>query len=886
MASTKDYSSIYSIKDFAINTVAPKYFDMNSVNQLNVGLLGYATELIANTTEDTFNSISTFVREIFPNQAQIPETLYSYAANLNIGSLFATPSELNLVLFVNERDIINLGSRKDIVTEFVLDSDLIVDVEGKQFMLDYDIMITAKQYGTDYIYTAQYDISYKNSVSNITNPYLKTTRITMNGSKYLGIVVKMHQMNKFEQTEFILNNDKINLPTLSFNYIDQLADFDVFYKPSGDSNYTQLKKLMYGSTPSRQPFCYYKIKDENQIEVTFTMRDNYFQPEFNSEILFKIYTTSGKAGDFPEYKGSNIAVIPKSSVYEYNNAIIVFAIAQGESAYGADKLTLEDLRSKIIEKNATSGAYNVESDLQLYFSNYQYRDNNEVLFVKKRDDALERIFSAFSLFKDYNNDYFPTNTVNIDLYKSDFDLEYEQSDQYVLKTGHLFKYQTDSNDKVEMIPGKTVLDDLSTINEPFLYSNPFLITIKKNPTIVGFYLNSVLSKLPLDYSYVNSDSYVQFICNSIDIQRNALNSDDKYTMTITIIPTTQIDAATPILDTSGIPTGRLKVMLAFEESGVETCYTEFSFVSFDQASNVYTYQTTLKTDDYMSIERLRVIDVFNIEDGSVETKLVPMYNGKLNINAFFKYDGLKVAHKYDMIDSYYDYTLTNTYTTDPNPVNLMTPIDIMRTQVKYIPYKRDDGAGNMVDDFFMRLSYSPLVGASTLKDGDKFAYFLNLMYSQYNYLLGAIDKITNNYGLDLKFYNTFGKSKNFVVGENNERLDRVNIKIHFKIAPNIGVIEEILIRDLKIFIKEYIEGINNKGYNAIYISNLISAIQTNFSDVKYLKFVNINNYDSSVQVIENLGFDLNALPTDERRNYVPEYLTLGLDDITIDIIRN
>jgi hypothetical protein len=192
----------------------------------------------------------------------------------------------------------------------------------------------------------------------------------------------------------------------------------------------------------------------------------------------------------------------------------------------------------------------------------------------------------------------------------------------------------------------------------------------------------------------------------------------------------------------------------------------------------------------------------------------------------------------------------------------------------------------MVDDYFMRLSYSPLVGASTLKDSAKFSYFLNLMYSQYNYLLGAIDKITNNYGLDLKFYNSFGKSKNFVVGENEERLDRVNIKIHFKVAPNIGVIEEILVRDLKIFIKEYIEGINNKGYNAIYISNLISAIQSNFSDVKYLKFVNINNYDSSVQVIENLGVDLNALTRDERRNYVPEYLTLGLDDITIDIIRN
>lgn len=880
----RDYSSIYSIKDFAITDIAPKYFNMEQTNQLNVGLLGYTTELIANTTEDTFNSISTFVREIFPNQAQIPETLYNYAANLEIENLFATPAELNMVLFINERDIINMGTKKDNIIQFVLDSDLIIDVEGHQFMLDYDIEITAKQYATDFIYTAQYDISYKNSLSTITNPYIKTTRINMNNSKYLGIIVKVHQCNKFRQTDLIINNDKINLPTLTFNYVNQLANFDVFYKAPGTDNYVQLKKKMYGATPLREPFCYYRIKDVDKIEITFTMRDNYFQPEFNSEIMFKIYTTNGTQGNFPEYKGNNVSVIPKSEVYDYNNSIIVFAIPQGESMYGADKLGIEDLRSKVIERNSTSGAYNVENDLQLYFSNYKFRDNNKVLFVKKRDDALERIFSAFSLFKDYNNNYFPTNTVNIDLYKKDFDLEYEQTNQYILKAGRLFKYKKDSIDGVEIIPGKTIQDDLSTINEPFIYTNPFMISIRKNPTIVGFYLNSIKEKIPLDYSYVNSDSYVQFICNSIDIQRNAMSGEDSYKMSVTLIPTTPIDPTTPILDGTGKPTGRLKVMLGFEESGSEICYAEFEFKSYDAASNLYTFETILKTDDFMSGERMRVVDVKNITDGSTETKLIPMYNAKLNIHAFFKYDNLKINHRYDILADYSQYSLTNTYTTDPNPVNFITPIDIMRTQVKYVPVQ-SGGTGITADDYYMAVAYSPLVGAVALKDPEKFSYFLNLMNSQYTYLLGATNKITNNYGIDLKFYNTFGKSKNFVVGEDGVKLDKTNIKIRFKVAPRIGTLEDILIRDLKIFIKEYIEGINNKGYNAIYISNLISAIQNNFADVKYLKFVNINNYDSSVQVIENLGIDLNNMSRDDRRFYVPEYLTLGLDDISIDIIR-
>jgi len=881
---SKDYTSIYSVKDFVINDVAPKYFDMEITNQSNVGLLGYNTEITATATEDTFNAISTFVREMFPNQAQIPETIYSYAAGLDIGDIFARPASLVAVLFINERDIINRGINNGVVTEFILDSDLIMDIEGKQFMLDYDIIITAKQYATDYIYTAQYDTSYKNSMSSITNPYLKTTRITQNGSKYLGIVVEMHQFNKFRKTEAIINNDKINLPTISFDFVDQLAGFDVLYKAPGAQDYTQLQKLMYGSIPSKQPFCYYKMKDTNKVEITFTMRDNYFQPEFNSEVLIKIYTTKGENGNFPEYTGSNITVIPSSQVYEYNKGIIIFAITQGSSSNGGNQLTLEDIREKVIEKSSTSGAYNIENDLQLYFSNYERRDNNRVLFVKKRDDAIDRIFSAFSLFMDYNNDYYPTNTVNIDLLKEDFDIEYEQANQYILKAGHLFKYKQDAVDTVQLITGKTVQDDIDVLNEPFVYTNPFLITVRKNPTIVGFYLNSVQSKIPLDYSYVNGDSYNQFICNSLDIKRNALIGEDTYVMTINLIPTSQLDS--PILDGSGVPTGRLKVMLSIEDSGVQACYKEFQFKSYDSLSNVYTYETTIKTDDYMAGESFRAIDVKNPDDGHVETRLIPMYNCKVNIHAFFKYDLLKIGHQFDILPDYAEYTLTNTYTTEATKVNFITPIDIMRTSVKYVPYMRDSGGGVMVEDYYMALAYSPLVGAKSLKDLDKFNYFLGLMYAQYNYLLGAIDKISNNYGLDLKFYNTFGKSKNFVIDTVGTRLDQTNVRIHFKVSPAVGVIEEILIRDLRIFIKEYIEGINNKGYNAIYISNLIGEIRNNFKDVEYLQFININAYDSSIQVIQNIGVDLNTLSKLDRRNYVPEYLTIGLDDINIEIIRN
>ncbi len=108
---SSNYTSVYSIKDMAINTIAPKYFNLEEVNQLNIGLLGYTTELIANNTEDVFNTASVFLNEMFPNLAVLPETLYTYASMFQLDTLFANASELlftrGLVDITNMRFILN-----------------------------------------------------------------------------------------------------------------------------------------------------------------------------------------------------------------------------------------------------------------------------------------------------------------------------------------------------------------------------------------------------------------------------------------------------------------------------------------------------------------------------------------------------------------------------------------------------------------------------------------------------------------------------------------------------------------------------------------------------------------------------------------------------------
>ena len=85
-----------------------------------------------------------------------------------------------------------------------------------------------------------------------------------------------------------------------------MAGFDIFYKSPTDTSYTQLTKLIKFSLPIKTPFCYYKLKDDQTIEITFSSRDGYFQPDFNSEIKIITYTTLGKDGNVDIYTGTKI----------------------------------------------------------------------------------------------------------------------------------------------------------------------------------------------------------------------------------------------------------------------------------------------------------------------------------------------------------------------------------------------------------------------------------------------------------------------------------------------------------------------------------------------------------------------------------------------------
>ena len=138
----KKYTSNYDIKDYALNTLGPKYFPEDVIEGYNVGMLGYMLDIMTNTTEDAFNTVPIVVNEMFPNLAQMPNSIYNYASLFQEENLMATPSAMECILLI---PLDSMMLYADVVDsnykQFMIDQRTQVVVEGHRFILDYDIMI-------------------------------------------------------------------------------------------------------------------------------------------------------------------------------------------------------------------------------------------------------------------------------------------------------------------------------------------------------------------------------------------------------------------------------------------------------------------------------------------------------------------------------------------------------------------------------------------------------------------------------------------------------------------------------------------------------------------------------------------------------------------------
>lgn len=1109
----KDYVDTYSIKEFVLNSVMPKYFPDVKTSNLTTGTIGLLGEVTSVITEDAFNAGASYLAEVFPTRSKMETSIYSNAAVFQITDMFASAGVCDFLILLSEEDV-----RKNLQSSgssdykyFYIDKDTVVRVNGPEsipFTLDYDIEIKAlyKRSSGKWMYTAKYMVEeYKNSASSITDPYIRLNQLP-NGMLVMKLTLKQYERTTNYET--LIDNATLNYPVIVQSYTGQLLGFDVLYRQPGETEFsTQLEKKVIYSSPIKEPFCYYKPVNSHSFQISFTTKDAYFQPKFNSELKIVVYTTMAEDGEFEYFDGESYD-ITKGTKYDYNYSWLIAARATSGCKGGKNKIGTEGLRDLTIEGFTTANALNTENDLQTYFNNFKHRHSDVMMFVKKRNDAVELLFSAFMFIK-YGDYTFPTNTLNFDtnvklldykdggFYNMDpgFLFEYKKDEVYlipyyfVINDGDGDKYDKDGKyiDKdgnpdttkditlrelnrkilggyvtetdhsywklpvgnadgkyhlfysngtkytdvepmtltelaIEFLSGdltfglidtgsrnmdfsidveaeaearkahlryyetyktekekpaltmdeyvfnysiKDYKDDknidtrLSIFNTDveeyaktvdFLFTNPYIITIARDVGLVNYYQSFINNNTVLDYVKENSgQTFVQFISQTIKVERN-VTSDKKYTITVNTLPSNppkdytemvavlydegkpelfyQRDDGTPnfglnSFNTSLLSANNLRMILTFTYKELDMGYIELIPTGIE--NDVITFQAEFSTDDYIStagtirithecpycgnvitnsvceidtgltyfcdkckkefregILNLRELDTLELPISDAVVKLTSLYRNPEDLehitdNDFVEFD-----------KTYTGYMWTNLYNSMNERIALMEPLDLMRSSIEYKDYHVQgiDALDCIISDIpllkYSVLAYSdngpvkddPMVS----EDIGKFKYFMDAVRSNYGVLKEAKAN-TNGLGISLKYYNSYGRSTNFDIGEDGKGIDTNNISIYFNVWVYRGTDILESEKELKTFIKNYIESINSKGTNNLFISNLIKEIENKFAYVHHLKFVKINGYDSDYQAIINRKVDLQNLTKEERRTFVPDILVINTNNI-------
>lgn len=903
----KDYSSLYGIKSHIISNLAPKYFDMDSTDDTNVGLFGLITETLGTNVEDAFFATTMLFKEQFPVTAENPDSIYKMAALYQMDDLFATPATMAFHILVAQDDVISHSTLNGDFYTLYIDSDMVIKIEDKEYKLDYDIEVNSKKTSSGWIHSAYYLMDYTNDISKITSPYIQTRVHTHseNGKKYVLMTVNLHQVTKTITTDTILTNDKINIVSKEYSFNDQLAGFDIFYRETSNDTWTQMTTVMANSnTFYKTPFCFYKFLDTNKLHITFSNNDAYFVPAYNSELKICIYTSIGSEGNFTKYSGEDITISGVSTKYDSNKGLIFLGTVRDGSTGGNDAKTVEELRNDVIKAWSTAKVFSTSNDLTLYFNSLEIADKNDVLIIKQRDDALMRLFSVYALFRDDEKSILPTNTLDLFILPTEIDASYVQTNRYVLDAGKIYRYKDGSLSAAMQDHTLTLNSDLDTYEaNDFIYVNPFLTVLGLDPAMVGFYLNTIDSTVPLSAGYVNSDSFNQFIVNSVSIARDAIHGSKSYKLTMELVPTSELpsDAFTAVTEDMIIPESARTYTnptdgLVYIDNDILRAVMFIGdnkdwFVDFRLAGHTteaYILTATITTNDYVSLSnKLEIttgmrsmIDGSDANDGDDGTVvLIDCYNTSLSVYTYIKYDDsyTNSLHELSELPEYSVFTKTNEYHTgDDDSADFIVPMTEINSTMTYKQVTGTDGAVTLQYE----LDSVPLIKANFLKMTSGFDTFLERFNEIYAYINDCLSVLTNNFDIDLKFFNTYGKCRYFYIINNDNTktlMDKTNISLHFGMKLNSSTAVESLTDSIKAYIKEYVESstVSLVSDPVLYVSNLITELKNTYQVIDYIVFKGINDYGEAVQRLESEVSSKNLLEdTFDTAGVVPEFLNI------------
>ena len=376
------------------------------------------------------------------------DSLYRLARSNRMTIDFAKAAKVNIALVVYVNDIKTAYGRK-----IEIPNDIVIDVEGLQYSIDYPIEVSAGVDENELTLSARYiiDSNFTNPISEIVNPNIKVVRKTIDNRDMLYLLITVKQYVRDTTAISYIDENTSRIMTLPLEG-KQIVDFSVIYtdSPFVPTMQQQLDAAMHfeNSTSKTNPTIFFRIDGEN-----LQLESRYFEgnivPSRNSVFTVTLYVTQGAEGNTPMYVGDAAKIVPVTEL-SYSLKVVVL----GESKGGADEPTIEEDRNIIMDNNSRRKGLISIDDMNSYYKINNANTGTFYKITKARNDFLARVFEVFAvLYDDDLKMIIPTNTLDITFkdkdatrvkplmiitsatdgtQKTDYDLTYDTVDSTIL----------------------------------------------------------------------------------------------------------------------------------------------------------------------------------------------------------------------------------------------------------------------------------------------------------------------------------------------------------------------------------------------------------------------------------------------------------------------
>ena len=452
----------------------------------------------------------------------------------------------------------------------------------------------------------------------------------------------------------------------------------------------------------------------------------------------------------------------------------------------------------------------------------------------------------------------------------------------------------------------------------------------------SYYLDIINEERMLKFTHINSNSPIQYIASNVQVNRPSYLSENRYEYTITAEIVPNIGSITPIMINRTRVIGVYykdgnPIAYSFGEyMGNDDSSLIYQFKLYTKAmgdsvvdNNHCLYIGDALVPELSDVE-YNLYEVSSIRTQKLDMLYLPM-NTNFRIYILYKYeDGTDLSEMFDSKASQYmNSNSTNAHENITPLTSIVPPSTSFDTEVvdqgieeedKYKPYLLSDmvltnvydvsdGINLIYDytnimnsyvtmiqsnDIFNPLNNTdneiayivnrvPCIRYFYLNTEDKINTFLKEMNRKILYVLDAIDPLECTFGLDFKFFNTYGPSNMYHITNNNgevdELIDNVALTVSFRAKLyNEDTDQESIIPLIKDNIKTYLEDIEN--LDDIHFPNITTQIETDYSEhLIYFEFLRFNSYTAGDQHIitdENM----------EMLTVVPEFLCVDTNDYT------